>query len=109
MLVQERDGSVRIGFATPRAWLAPGKRIAVERMPTRAGPVSFAMVASERDVSGEIRAPKGTHVFLRLRLPGKARIASVLVGGTAIRSWSARTGTIDLGRRSGAFTVRVAR
>ena len=40
MLVHETPGGLELAYATPRAWLEPGKRIAVNRAPTGFGPIS---------------------------------------------------------------------
>ena len=50
MLVQEPAGGLRLAFATPRAWLAPGKRIAVAGAPTGFGPLSYSLAASAHEV-----------------------------------------------------------
>jgi len=43
MLLRESGDDLLIGFAVPRPWLAPGKRLAVRMAPTLFGPVSFSM------------------------------------------------------------------
>jgi len=98
MLVHETaTGGLELAFSTPRAWLAPGQRVAVERMPTSFGPVSFSIAVAADGRSAHVgvalpsrRAPK--HAAIRLRLPAGA------------------TRTIDLTRKRGAvsFDVRLA-
>ena len=39
---------LQLAFATPRAWLAPGKRIAVRRVLTSFGPLSYTLDAQRR-------------------------------------------------------------
>ncbi len=80
------DGAPRglqLAFATPRAWLDPGKRIAVDRMPTSFGPVSFGLEAQQGLVQATIELPdrQPQAVQLRLRLPRGKRIAAVTIGG----------------------------
>jgi hypothetical protein len=41
MFVDDRPGQLRLGSALPRAWLAPGLNPAIERAPTRFGPLSL--------------------------------------------------------------------
>ncbi len=56
MLVQEPAGGLRLAFATPRAWLAPGKQIVVSAAPTSFGPLSYSLTASAHEVQGPPRA-----------------------------------------------------
>ena len=44
---RRRDG-LELAYSTPRAWLAPGKRIAVTNAPTSFGPLSFSIEAHAR-------------------------------------------------------------
>jgi len=101
---------LQLAYATPRAWLAPGKQIAVERLPTSFGPLSYTLVSRANSLSATISVPRiGRHsLSLRLRLPGRARIASVTVDGQPVRSFDARTGTIDLTGRGGSLAVEVS-
>ena len=119
MLVHETrdsDGTPRgleLAFATPRAWLAPGKRIAVRRLPTGFGPLSYAVVSGERTVRVSIDVPGRAPVRslrLRLRLPSGDRVVGVTVGGRGV----ARSTTFGLPTRPGrlevvAHVVRAAR
>ena len=94
---QGRPYGLELAFSTPRAWLAPGKRVAVTRAPTSFGPVSFSIVAAAGGGAAHVhvlvpsrRPPK--HVAIRLRFPSGA------------------TRTIDLTQKRGAvdFDVRLA-
>ena len=49
---------LQLAYATPRAWLAPGKRIAVDRLPTGFGPLSYTLVSHARSVSATISVPR---------------------------------------------------
>jgi hypothetical protein len=91
-LVHVTTAGLELAFATPRAWLAPGKRIAVRDAPTSFGRVSFTLVASAGNVAVTVDAPRVRSLRLRLRLPHETR-------------------TIDLGGRSGtiAFSVKTGR
>ena len=57
LLVHETADRLELAYSTPRAWLAPGRRIAVTNAPTRFGPVSFAIDAQARtaDVTVAVR------------------------------------------------------
>jgi hypothetical protein len=90
MLVNElHDGdTLFIGQAVPRAWLAEGKRITVERAPTYFGPVNLSIesavaagtITAKVEFTGE-RRPKT--LLVRLRHPDKKPIRSVTVNGAA--------------------------
>jgi hypothetical protein len=74
MLVHEVGGTLRLAYATPRAWLAPGKRIEVRNAPTSAGPVSYTIDSRADDVLVTVDVPPlATRLFLRLRLPGATK------------------------------------
>jgi pimeloyl-ACP methyl ester carboxylesterase len=89
MLVHETrtaDGTPRgleLAFATPRPWLEPGKRIAVERMPTSFGPVSYTLEAREGSVAATVQVPERRpgELKLRLRLPPGRNLGTVTLGG----------------------------
>jgi hypothetical protein len=111
MLVHERrNGSgnpigLELAFATPRAWLLPGRRIQVAEMPTSFGPVSYSLAASAGFVDAQLTVPRARRLKLRLRLPAGRHLRSVLVNGQRYRSFDPATGTIDLSGHSGTFEV----
>jgi len=104
MLVQDTSSGVRLAFATPSAWLSPGKQVAVSGVPTRFGPVSFSLDSSARQVRVHLELPRlpGKAVLLRLRLPGGRRIRSV----SPRYAFNSRTSTINL-TGAGASTALV--
>jgi hypothetical protein len=97
MLVNELggDGTLFIGQAVPRAWLADGKRLRVERAPTYFGPVSFSV--DSRAAAGEItvildapsRQPPAS-LLVRLRHPERKPLQSVTVNGQAWSDFDAK-------------------
>ena len=99
---------LRIAYATPRGWLRPGRRVAVENAPTSFGPVSYTIAAGARDVTVELEAPERRPRFLglRLRLPRGVRLGAVEVGGAPYARVDRATGTIDLSGRTGSISVR---
>ena len=102
MLVQETATGLRLGFATPRAWLRPGRRIAVSGVPTRFGPVTYSLEASAHDVSVHVEIPKGKRartIRLRLRLPPGERI----VGLSAHYRFNRATSTIEIPSRASSL------
>jgi len=110
LLVHEREEGgipqgLELAFATPRAWLRPGRQITVTDAPTSFGRLSYTLTASDDRVSATIDAPPARTLKLRLRLPAGKRIGQVLVGGAPYRRFDPRTGTIDLSGRSGGISV----
>jgi hypothetical protein len=100
-----RPAGLRLAFSTPRAWLAPGKRIAVRRLPTSIGAVSYELRAGRRSVQATIDVP-ARHagvLALRLRLPAGRRIVAV----RPFHRFDARTGTIDLAGGRGRVELDV--
>ena len=95
MLVQDTATGLKLAFATPPAWLAPGKTIAVSDVPTRFGPVSYSLAASGREVRVHVQLARplpGKTIELRLRLPGGERIRSI----SPRYRFNRRTSTINL-------------
>ena len=94
MLVQESARGLRLAFATPRAWLAPGKRIVVSGAPTAFGPLSYSLTASAHEVRVHLDplAKRPRSIELRLRFPAGTRILSVTPRGR----FDASSGTIDV-------------
>ena len=88
----EGDGTLLIGQATPRAWLADGQRIAVDRAPTYFGPVNLRVhsAAATGSITARIEflsdRPRPTRIRLRLRHPDKAMLRSVTVNGARMAS-----------------------
>ena len=103
MLLRESGDDLQIGFAVPRPWLAPGKRLAVREAPTLFGPVSFTM---ESDADGSsirvhLDPPVGGFtgkVHIRLRHPAVKGIKSVHVDPPTDLKYQADV--VDLSRPS---------
>ena len=110
LLIHERRGplgapaGLDLAFSTPRGWLADGQEIDVRDAPTSFGAVTYSLTRSGRTIEGQLVLPAGAKCRLRLRLPAGERLIRVLVGATAVAV--DRAGTIDLGTRHGAITVR---
>jgi hypothetical protein len=113
LLVHEtRDSSglphgLRLAFSTPRAWLAPGRRVAVENAPTSFGPVSYSIAAGTDDATISLQAPgrRPGYLGLRLRLPHGTRLSRVEVDGSAFDRFDRATGTLDLTGRRGTIEI----
>ena len=105
MLVHEhRDRSGRpvgleLAFATPRAWLEPGRRIVARRLPTSFGPLSFELGAEAGSVRALLELPRRGRarvLRLRVRLPAGRRIAAVTIDGAPFGRFDPASGTIEL-------------
>jgi len=116
MLVHEtrdREGRPRgleLAYATPRAWLRPGARVAVHRAPTTFGTVAFSIQARKGSVNVTVDVPtRGSleALHLRLRLPRGNRISEVTLDGRPYRRFDVRTELIDLSGRSGRLNLVV--
>ena len=100
---------LQLAYATPRAWLRPGKTIAVRAAPTSFGPVSFSIAAGSGVVRASVEVPHRAApkaLSLRLRLPDGYRIVRVTLGGRPWQRFDAASGTIDLTGRTGRFELR---
>jgi hypothetical protein len=100
---------LELAYATPRAWLAPGKRITVRAVPTSFGPLTYTLEATAASVRATIEVParaRARELKLRLRLPAGRRVGSVSTGRL-----DRATGTIDLTGRTGTVELeaRLAR
>jgi hypothetical protein len=113
MLVHEtRDAAgaprgIELAYATPRAWLQPGRRIAVANMPTSFGPVSFTVASGAHDVRVHVDVPARAtpaRLLLRLRLPDGRRLHRVTLAGRSVR-FDPRTATIDLSGERGSLDL----
>ena len=95
---------LELAHATPRGWLAPGRRIAVRATPTSFGPLSYTIRSAERALYVSIDVPRSTSLTslsLRLRLPRGSRLTNILLDGRPVRSFDRRTGIIELPTRPG--------
>jgi hypothetical protein len=113
LLIEETrspDGApsgLELAFATPRAWLADGKTIRVDRSPTSFGPVSYVIRRRGDAVHVDLDAPAAPSLLLRLRLPTGTRLAAVRSAGREV-PFDARSGTIDLSGRRGRIEIDAA-
>ncbi len=118
MLVHEtaapdgRPAGLELAYATPRGWLAPGKRIAVADAPTDFGPVSYTLEAVDADVvRASVTVPPrltaGDRLSLRVRTPAGRKLTRVTVNGEPHDKFDPASGTIDLTGRSGELMLTV--
>jgi hypothetical protein len=100
-----RPHGLELAHSTPRAWLAPGKQIAVRRAPTGFGPVSYSIRSEARSIRITIDVPRRDAIrelSLRLRLPRGDRIATLRVNGSRHRL---RGDTIRLSTKPGRMHI----
>jgi hypothetical protein len=101
---------LELAYATPRAWLEPGKRIEVRRMQTSFGPLSYSLDADAAavrvhlDVAERLSGP----LRLRVRLPAGERIGAVTLAGTPFDRF-ADPETLDLSGLTGHVELVVQR
>ncbi len=112
MLVHEtsdrvgRPRGLELAYATPRAWLAAGNRIAAQELPTSFGPLTYSLVAKAGSVRISIDVPRRSPpqaLSVRLRLPRGQRIDGVTHGKLL-----ADGETITLTSRGGHIQVDVS-
>ncbi|HVV58800.1 MAG TPA: hypothetical protein VHC45_10580 [Gaiellaceae bacterium] len=103
-----RPHGLQLAYATPRGWLAAGKRISVDRVPTSFGPVSFTLAAGAHRVRATVDVPPRppAALSLRLRLPAGRRVVAATLAGRPVRVDRA-TGTLDLSGRHGSLDLVV--
>lgn len=104
--------AVTLAPATPRGWLADGKTISVDRLPSRVGPVSYTLRSALADgvVRGDVVLPANhadARITLRLATPGDRHITGVRIDGRPASAFDAATGTIDLSGSSGRLHLEV--
>jgi hypothetical protein len=104
-----RPHGLQLAYATPRAWLAHGKRVAVRNLPTPFGRLGYAIESRvdagylDVELSVPSRRPIG-ELRLRIRAPRPKRVVSALIGRATLTPDGE---TFDLTGRSGRLTMRV--
>ena len=116
MLVHETIDSaglprgLELAYSTPRAWLEAGKQIAVRRLRTSFGQLSYTLDATAGSVRASIDLPTGFAgpLRLRLRLPAGQRLGAVTVNGVPTTRFVGPQ-TIDLTGLTGHVDVAAVR
>ncbi len=106
---QPADG-LRLLAGAPRAWLADGRTIRLQRLPTEFGMVSLEVVSSAAQgrIEASIEPPKRNPcnaVQLRLRDPQGRRLVRVRVNGRPLSEFDADRDLIRLPPGSGEYRV----
>jgi hypothetical protein len=103
-----RADTLRLAFATPRAWLADGKSIKVENAPTQFGPVSYTITSKlkEGTIDARIELPKSQpkKTLLRFRLPNGTKLAGASADGKELPVADGET--IDLSALKGSVSIQ---
>jgi hypothetical protein len=104
-----RPYALRLAHATPRAWMADGERIAVRRLPTPFGSLSYTIVsrlgAGYLDVALSVPARRRIgELSLRVRVPRSKRLHLARIGRSTLRPEGE---TFDLTGRTGRLNMRV--
>jgi hypothetical protein len=109
-LVHETANGLELAYATPRSWLAPGKRIVVQRMQTSFGPLSYSLDAGTSEVRVRLDVPPGFSgpLRLRLRLPAGERLGAATLDGAKYERL-ADSQTLDLSGLTGHVELVVPR
>ena len=100
---------LELAYSTPRAWLAPGKQITVQKLQTRLGPLSYEIDTAAGSVHASIDLPSGFAgtLRLRLRLPAGETLGATKVNGVAFHSF-VNAETLDLTSLGGHLEVQAA-
>jgi hypothetical protein len=104
-----RPRGLQLAYATPRAWLAHGKRIAVRGLPTPYGRLGYTIESRVRDgyLNVELTVPGKRRIGelgLRVRVPASKRVLRARIGRTTLVPEGE---TFDLTGRTGRLTMRV--
>lgn len=118
LLVQDYDlnddgepETLRLGFATPRAWLKQGGEIKVDRAPTAFGDVSFSIHSDieKGKVTAEVALPQragAAKTLLRIRVPDGYEVKGANAGSTDLLVASSPNGaTLDLTNLKGKVRI----
>jgi hypothetical protein len=103
-----RPDTLRLLFAAPRAWLADGSVISVDKAPTMFGPVSFDVKSRLGDGSVQVRVTPPPRelksMLLRASVPEGWRVEGVEIDGADAKLIDANV--VDLSGRTKPVVVR---
>lgn len=110
LLLMEENGSLWIGRAVPRVWLAQGKKIKVKNAPTWFGNLSYDMVSDVEKgrITATIQIPKRKQIenlIVRFRHPEAFPIKKVTVNGKPWKVFDPAKETITLTGFTGKIVV----
>lgn len=101
MLIEEHGQDLILGKAIPRAWLAHGKAVRVQRALTYFGEMGYTLhsLADEGLIEAQIELPQRnppSRAWLRLRHPRRESLKKVEINGQPWPSYDAASETIGL-------------
>lgn len=107
----DRPRGLDLAHATPRGWLADGKRIRVADLPTEFGTLAYDIRSHLADgrVDAVVDVPSRQipdDLSLRLRVPKGYAMEKIVVDGRVWHRVDRRTGTVDLSGLTGRVHVR---
>jgi hypothetical protein len=105
MLIQERNDTLLLCQATPRAWLRPGQQIIVERAPTWFGPVSMIIQSTARAevITAKVSlagSQRPRELRLRFRHPETKPLRQVRVNGKSWKEFDVKNEWVRIGNPS---------
>ncbi len=95
-------GKLSLLRGAPRAWLEPGKRIAISKMRTYFGPITYSVQGSNGRARAEIEALTGGWKTLDIHF--RRALQAVLVNGKPHSAFDSE-GTVTIPHSSGRITV----
>jgi len=110
LLIEEHGRDLILGKAIPRAWLAHGQTVRVERALTYFGAMGYVLhsLADEGMIEAEVALPQRNppdRAFLRLRHPRGESLRRVEIDGELWARFNPATETIELPLRAGTLRL----
>lgn len=110
MLVLEDGNDLYLAKGTPRAWLEPGKKIAVAQAATYFGPLSFHVESftDQGRIQARLNPPtrqRPENLYLRLRHPSYAPMIRVSINGRPSKDFDAAKEWIKLAAPAGELQI----
>ena len=108
------DDTLFVGQAVPRAWLADGKRVVIERAPTYFGPVNLRIESAGggRTITAAVEFTddrRPTTLLVRLRHPEKEALRAVTVNGAHWKEFDPEKEWVRIPRPSAKKYTIIAR
>lgn len=110
MLAFEEGDTLKLGIGVPRAWMADGKTVRIERAATFFGPMDMTVTShvARGHIDAKIALPTrnpAAHAVLRLRHPEAKRMKQVTVNGKEWKQFDAKRDLITLPEKAKSVEV----
>jgi len=110
MLVMEDGNDLHLAKGTPRAWLEPGKKIAVAQAASYFGPVGYRLesFADQGRIEARLEPPtrqRPVNLYLRLRHPSHAPMVRITINGRPSNDFDASKEWIKLASPDGELHI----